>query len=119
MFDRNRTTFIVAVVALLAIVAGLTACGGGGGGTNGGTTVAGAHADIPLRSESGALIMAGSTEPYSPRATCGACHDVDQAASGYHFQQGRLDAAGAVQTQDDFYNDGRGFVRSDGMYGKW
>ena len=28
------------------------------------------------------------TAPYSPRKTCGECHDVDKIAEGYHFTQG-------------------------------
>jgi len=27
--------------------------------------------------------------PYSPRKTCGACHDYDLITQGYHFQQGK------------------------------
>ncbi len=27
--------------------------------------------------------------PYSPKRTCGACHDYDKITDGYHFQQGR------------------------------
>ncbi len=26
--------------------------------------------------------------PYSPKKTCGQCHDYDRITSGYHFQQG-------------------------------
>jgi len=28
-------------------------------------------------------------KPYSPKQTCGACHDYDKITRGYHFQQGR------------------------------
>jgi len=27
--------------------------------------------------------------PYSPRMTCGKCHDYDKITRGYHFQQGK------------------------------
>jgi hypothetical protein len=79
----------------------------------------GVHPDVVLRDRLGAALPPGSTDPYSPRQTCGACHDVDEAANGYHFQQGRTDAAGDVVTKDNFFNDGRTFLRSAGMYGKW
>ncbi len=125
MLARTWIPNFICLVAAVSMLAALTACGGGnnnndgaGGGAGGGGG-AGAHPDIALRDESGGLIMAGSTAPYSPRATCGACHDVDQISSGYHFQQGRIDINGAVHTNDDFFQDGRDFVRSDGMYGKW
>ena len=28
-------------------------------------------------------------QPYSPRKTCGACHDVETISKGYHFKIGR------------------------------
>jgi hypothetical protein len=77
------------------------------------------HPAVALLDRLGAPIQQGSTEPYSPRRTCGGCHNIDQAAGGYHFQQGRTDAADNVQVRPNFYGDGRDFVRSDGMYGKW
>jgi len=46
-----------------------------------------------LRDEDGGIIdpvhgvNAGS--PYSPKKTCGACHDYDLITGAYHFQQGR------------------------------
>ena len=64
-------------------------------------------------------LTAWSTEPYSPRQTCGACHDVDAIANGFHFQQGRTNLDGNIQVHDDFFGDGRIFIRSPGMYGKW
>ena len=44
---------------------------------------------------------------------------MDAIANGYHFQQGRTDASGAVVTKDDYFADGRGWLKSAGMYGKW
>ncbi len=79
----------------------------------------GRHPDVVLRDRLGTALAPGSTEPYSPRQSCGLCHDVDEAANGYHFQQGRTDADGNVITQDDYFNDGRTFLQSPGMYGKW
>lgn len=77
------------------------------------------HSQIVLRDRLGVPLTPVSTEPYSPRQTCGACHDVDEIANGYHFQQGRTDAFGAIHTTDDFFADGRTWLKSPGMYGKW
>lgn len=98
---------------------------GGTSGTTTGTTTGnepgagGPHADVKLLDKFGNPITASSRSAFSPRKTCGACHDIDTIASGYHFQQGRTDADGNVQVRDDFFGDGRPWVRSDGMYGKW
>ena len=92
------------------------ATGAGGQGTGG---TSGPHADVKLLDKFGRPITAGSRSAFSPRKTCGACHDIDRIAGGYHFQQGRTDAEGEVQVRDDFFGDGRPWVRSDGMYGKW
>ena len=72
-----------------------------------------------LRDQLGNEIHVGSSVPYSPRQTCGACHKVDEIANGYHFQQGRTDQTGAIIVGDDYFGDGRDYVRSPGMYGKW
>jgi hypothetical protein len=77
------------------------------------------HSNIVLRDHQGDAILLGSDAPYSPRQTCGVCHDIDEISNGYHFQQGRTDATGAIQTADDFFGDGRSWLKSDGMYGKW
>jgi hypothetical protein len=77
------------------------------------------HTNILLKDHHGNAIQLGSTEPYSPRETCGTCHDVDEIGNGYHFQQGRTDETGAIVTKDDYFNDGRDFLKSAGMYGKW
>ena len=77
------------------------------------------HADVPLLDRLGNPLAVGSTEPYSPRQTCGGCHDIDAVSNGYHFSQGRTDLTGAIVVQDDYFGDGRNYVRSPGMYGKW
>ncbi len=45
-----------------------------------------------LRDEAGNVINPVSGEnadrPYSPKQTCGACHDYDKITQGFHFQQG-------------------------------
>jgi hypothetical protein len=55
--------------------------------------------------------------PYSPRKTCGACHDYDQITKGYHFQQGRTDGAGKIMVSDTF-DSKYPWNLSSGMYGK-
>ncbi len=79
------------------------------------------HLPIPLRDSLGNVIAAASTVPYSGRQTCGvaACHDVDHIANGSHFQQGRTNTDGDIITGDDFFEDGRWWMHSAGMYGRW
>ncbi len=43
---------------------------------------------IYLRDENGHIITPKSTVPYSPRQTCGRCHDYEKIVKGYHFTQG-------------------------------
>ena len=40
-----------------------------------------------------------ASEPYSPRATCGACHNYDRITAGFHFQQG-LDEMDGARTEE-------------------
>ena len=46
-----------------------------------------------LKDEAGNVINpvtgVNADKPYSPRQTCGACHDYDKIVEGFHFQQGR------------------------------
>lgn len=46
-----------------------------------------------LRDEAGQVINPiqgiNANVPYSPKRTCGACHDYDKICEGFHFQQGR------------------------------
>jgi len=77
------------------------------------------HSSIPLRDIQGNVIdPTSSNVPYSPKQTCGTCHDYDLITEGYHFQQGRTDASGTVQVSDSFDPD-HPWILSDGMYGKW
>ena len=120
-----RTLTVPLVTGLVVMTLSLVGCGGGGGG--GGTnpdpdpdpTPVMDHTNIVLKDRWGNPLQADSTEPYSPRQTCGACHDVDAIANGYHFQQGRTDKDSNVQCREDFFGDGRDWLKSDGMYGKW
>ena len=78
------------------------------------------HPNVPLRDRLGNNINSTSQEPYSPRKSCGLpCHDVDAMTNAYHFQQGRTNLAGDFIMADDFFNDGREFIKSPGMFGKW
>ena len=80
------------------------------------------HLPIPLKDSIGAPIPVASTTPYDGRQTCGGvgCHDdIDDIANGLKFQQGRTDIAGGVVMQDDYFADGRWWVRGPGRYGIW
>lgn len=131
-FQREwRVLFAVFAVLMLSLFAGgcnrssrsgggSTAVVGGGGG-GGALPPPAEHASVVLRDVHGDPIPSGSNEAYSPRKTCGVvgCHDVDVIANGYHFQQGRTDLNGNIVTKDDYFGDGRTFLKSAGMYGKW
>ena len=110
-------------VALLVGVAVLAFAGCGGSSSNNdpgpGPGPAQDHTNIVLLDRFGVPLTVDSEEPYSPRLTCGECHDVDEIANGYHFQQGRTDANGDIQIQPDFKGDGTFWILSDGMLGKW
>lgn len=77
------------------------------------------HLPIPLQDTLGNVITLDSTRPYSGRNTCGGCHDVDRIANGFLFQQGRTDSSGQIDMRDDYYADGRFWIKSSGRYGKW
>ena len=53
------------------------------------------HTPILLKSALGQAIGIDSTEPYSPRQTCGMCHqhEADIVGNGEWFQQGRADVS--------------------------
>ena len=69
-----------------------------------------------LKTEDGKLInpLTGENadQPYSPRQTCGACHNYDEITKGFHFQQGW------DRIKDDYSKD-KPWVLSDGMMGKF
>ena len=72
-----------------------------------------AHVDVPLVGYDGSRIdPATSTAPYSPKRTCGACHDYVKITSGYHFQQG-------FDKISDEYSASKPWILSPGMVGKW
>jgi hypothetical protein len=69
-----------------------------------------------LKTEDGKIInpLTGENadQPYSPRQTCGACHNYDEITKGYHFQQG-------WNVIKDNYDPKKPWVLSDGMLGKF
>lgn len=106
-----------ASLAATAVVAAmLSACGDSAEPP---TLTGSAHLNVVLLDRTGQPLAPGSTEPYSPRQTCGGCHDVDKFANGYHFQQGRTDENGTIIVAEDYFGDGRSYIQSPGMYGKW
>lgn len=76
------------------------------------------HLPMPLRGFDGDILTAGSANPYSGIKTCGACHGLDF-VTGAHYQQGRADSSGNVVMKDDYFGDGRPWVRSGGRYGQF
>jgi len=50
-------------------------------------------------------------KPYSPRQTCGQCHDYDKITEGYHFQQGK------DEISSDTFNERYQWISSPGNYG--
>lgn len=78
---------------------------------------AGDHNPIVLRGLNGQPVnLAISVAPYSPKQSCGGCHDYATITRGYHFDQGK-------KVVRDDYAVGRDntppYVLSDGMFGKW
>jgi len=73
---------------------------------------------IFLRDENGDIINPVSginaDVPYSPKQTCGKCHDYDKITMGFHFQQGK----GEKMTAD--YAAAYPWCTSPGQYGgRW
>ena len=75
------------------------------------------HEKIVLKGFDGSPLTIESKLPYSPKKTCGACHDYDQITKGYHFQQGRTDGTGKIIVSDTF-DSKYPWNLSSGMYGK-
>ena len=76
------------------------------------------HKRIILKGFDGNPLTLESKAPYSPKRTCGECHDYNQITNGYHFQQGRTDGTGKVVISDTF-DPQRPWDLSSGMYGKY
>ena len=75
------------------------------------------HEKILLRGADGNELTVDSKAPYSPKKTCGVCHDYDRITNGYHFQQGRTDGMGKIVISDTF-DPKRPWNLSSGMYGR-
>jgi hypothetical protein len=75
------------------------------------------HEKIVLKGFDGNPLTIESKAPYSPKKTCGACHNYDQITKGYHFQQGRTDGTGKIIVSDTF-DPKSSWNLSSGMYGK-
>jgi hypothetical protein len=80
-----------------------------------------AIADCPdffLRTDSGTVInplaAENADQPYSPKQTCGICHDYEKITEGYHFQQGWDDIDDQLGLKK-----GKPWIFSPGMMGKW
>lgn len=75
------------------------------------------HEKIIIKGYDGFPLSIYSKKPYSPKKTCGSCHNYDQITKGYHFQQGRTDETGRIAINDNF--DSKYIWNlSSGMYGK-
>jgi hypothetical protein len=111
-----------------------------------GATAFAAHSGggVTLKDAAGADINPGSSTPYSPKQTCGVCHNYESdpvtvtkdhgpgtpaydvvapqhgVSAGYHFQQGRNIGWNSDNNnaQRSFYGLAK-FTSSPGMYGKY
>jgi len=75
------------------------------------------HQRIIIKGFDGNPLLRESKIPYSPKRTCGECHNYEQITRGYHFQQGRTDGPGNIVISDSFDIKYR-WNLSNGMYGK-
>jgi len=76
------------------------------------------HPHVMLMDHDGNEISLDGQVPYSPKQTCGQCHDYDLITNAYHFQQGRTDGDGNLIVRDDL-DPKNPWLISRGMYGKW
>jgi hypothetical protein len=75
------------------------------------------HERIILEGFDGNPLSVDSKKPYSPRRTCGRCHDYERISNGYHFQQGRTTGDRKIIISDTF-DQKFPWNLSSGMYGK-
>ena len=75
------------------------------------------HPKIILRGFDGTPLTLESKIPYSPKKTCGDCHDYFRITDGYHFQQGRTDGKGNIVISD-LSDPEHPWNLSSGMFGK-
>jgi len=110
-------TVVAALVAVTGIVFLLTAYGNGSSGEAAERLRPASCPPFFLRDDYG-LIIDPVADPetaaaYSPRRTCGACHDYNRITDGYHFQMG------ADILTDDFGGKDKPWTLSDGPFGKF
>jgi hypothetical protein len=75
------------------------------------------HEKIILKGFDGSPLAIDSRIPYSPKKTCGGCHDYERITNGYHFQQGRTNGDRKIVISDTF-DQKYPWNLSSGMYGK-
>lgn len=121
---RGQKTFFGLVLMALAVPIGLSVLAADVSYAAGRTSHSGGP--VPLKGYGGDDLLAGAAEPYSPALTCTdrnpdyatGCHSYSRITNGYHFQQGRTDAAGTIVVSDTF-NTVKPWILSTGMFGKW
>ncbi len=74
---------------------------------------------IELVDEKGETIKPESKEPYSPRKTCGKCHDYKAISGGYHFHAGRPDQSSGRHGEPWFLTDPVARVQLPVSYRAW
>ena len=98
------------------VITGVPPVGGTPPTTGSLISVSGGHVAIYLRDfEGNPIDINVDSTPYSPKQTCGYCHNYHVIEEGYHFQQG-------AEELDDNWGSNNGtydFVLSPGMIGKW
>jgi hypothetical protein len=75
------------------------------------------HPKVIIRGFDGTPLAIESKIPYSPKKTCGECHDYFRITDGYHFQQGRTDGKGNIVI-NDLFDPVTPWNLSSGMFGK-
>ena len=75
------------------------------------------HEKVVLKEFDGNPLAFDSNLPYSPKKTCGNCHNYKQITNAYHFQQGRSEGTGKIVVSDTF-DPKHNWNLSRGMYGK-
>ena len=105
----------IALIACLAVLLGMAG-------------VSFAHYGVVLKDSAGNLIPEGGTAAYSPKQTCGECHQYDLIEQhSYHAQIGANELKGWMAynpNSPDKYKKGaatkgKSWVQSPGHVGKW
>jgi len=119
--DREGLRFGIVAAVILALAVPVAVHNGSGrhDGSAAFAESAGAsktdHAPVALLDEDGQRIdpKSENPKPYSPRKTCGSCHDYEAITKAYHFQ------LGADRVADDYGRKiGKPWVSSGGQFGR-